>query len=38
MLSGFELWLRQSHVRYTLNDIQFISDESSVELVLYLCE
>ena len=26
------------HERYALNNIQFISDESSAELVLYLCE
>ena len=25
-------------IRYVLNNIQFISDESSAELVLYLCE
>ena len=29
---------RQSHMRYALNTIQFISDESSAGLLLYLCE
>ena len=38
MRLGFVLWPRQSHIRYDLNNIQFISDESSAELVLYLCE
>ena len=27
----------KSHIRYALNNIQFISDKSSAELVLYLC-
>ena len=31
-------WPRQSHICYALNNTQFISDESSAELVLYLCE
>ena len=35
---GFKPQPRQSHIRYALNSTQFISDESSVELVLYLCE
>ena len=26
------------YIRYALNNTQFISDESSAELVLYLCE
>ena len=34
----FEPWPRQSHIRCALNNIQFISDESSAELVLFLCE
>ena len=38
MRSGFEPRPRQTHIRYALNNIQFISDESSAELVLYLCE
>ena len=29
---------RQSHIRYALNSTQFTSDESSAEMVLYLCE
>ena len=37
MRSGFELG-QGKHIRYALNIIQFISDESSAELVLYLCE
>ena len=28
----------KSFIRYALHDIQFISDESSVDLVLHLCE
>ena len=28
----------KKHMRYALNDIQFKSDGSSAELVLYLCE
>ena len=27
-----------NHIRYAQNSTQFISDESSAELVLYLCE
>ena len=27
-----------NHIRYAMNSIQFISDESSAELALYLCE
>ena len=38
MRSGFGPWLSQLHIRYDLNSIQFISDESSAELILYLCE
>ena len=38
MRSGFKPRPRQTHIRYALNNIQFISDESSAELVLYLCE
>ena len=34
MRSGFESRPRQTHIRYALNIIQFISDESSAELVL----
>ena len=29
---------KTNHIHYSLNNIQFISDESSAELVLYLCE
>ena len=36
---GFKPKPRQSHnIRYALNLAQFISDESSAEMVLYLCE
>ena len=35
---GFELRPSKLHIRHTLNNIQFISDEFSVILELYLCE
>ena len=34
---GFEPWAKQSHnmICYALNEVQFTSDESSIELALY---